>query len=115
MSQHSAASAMELDVGTTVDPWYLVELAEPREGGRWRADASIRAIVLDAAAGKLGPHLYITAVLAAECEPQSRSEFLRVKSIYRLADTLYLARTVEQSLLLDDGQTVQLIHPWGSS
>jgi len=115
MSPHSAASALALDVGTLGHHWFLVELAEPGKGGRRRAYASIRSIVLDAAAGKLGPHLYITAVLAAECEPRSRSEFLCVKSIDRLADTLYLARTVEQSLLLDDGQTVRLMHPWGSS
>lgn len=115
MSQHSAASALARDVGTPGHPWFLVELAETGEGGRWRAYASIRSIVLDAAAGKLGPDLYIPAELAAECEPTRRSEFPRVKSIYRLADTLYLARTVEQSLLLDDGQAVQRIHPWGSS
>lgn len=115
MSPHYPASGRELAVDTAGNPWFLVETAKPGEGSRWLAYASIRAIVQDAGAGKLESDIYITAVLADENEPGCRSGFLRVRSIYRLGDTLYLAQTVDDSLLFDDGQIVRLMHPWGSS
>lgn len=114
MSPRHLVSSMELSVVSPGTPWFLVE-AEPKEGGRWLAYASIRAIVHDSEAGRLGPNLYLTVVLSNESEPGFKNGFLRVRSIYRLGDTLYLAQTVDDLLLLDNGQTVRLVHPWGSS
>ena len=104
-----------LVAGSAGNLWFLVENLEPREEGRWRAYASIHAILNDAADGRLSPDIHITAVLAEGYEPACSSGFLLVENIYRLGDMLYLAQLVGHELLLDDGQAVRLIHPLGSS
>jgi hypothetical protein len=101
-------------LGSTSNLWFLVENCRPGDEARWRAYASIHAIINDAADGTLSPDIHITAVLAEGYEPECSSGFLLVESIYRLEGLVYLAQTVGHELLLDDGQTVQLIRPLGS-